>query len=375
MKYFFPQQTTNQSKTLLDLIWYGLFSMQPPAGLDRLSGTDWEQMTCSILEQDLGGILCKAIQRCGIKDEVPPSTLDMLKQAYFHNVFQYLESIGILPEIFQAAQGESIRILLLRGIHLTEVFYKDPGLRSCVDADLLIEKEDRTRITDVLGKLGFYPHQIYKNLYFRDNYCLDIHTHPLNERRKGVRNLVYPLNFDDIWKEHTEFILDRTSIYAPSAYDELIFSALHAIKHAFSHLKWLLDLAVIIDWMQTRLHWGSLAQRATASNLQHGVWLALELTGSLFPKAIPAELRSLFQSKGCSTCNHPALQRDLANFQPDLYFLRHIKGFGRKMRWAIAAVFPEKAVREEIVFAEDFKGLAHYYLSRCKAAWTVIKSL
>jgi len=169
-------------------------------------------------------------------------------------------------------------------------------------------------------------------------------------------------------------MLDKISIYAPSAYDELIFSAIHAIKHAFSHLTWLLDPAVIIDRMGTRLHWDYLAQRTAASNFEHGVWLVLELTSSLFSKAIPAELLSLFQSKARSSNNLPVLQKDLGNFQPDLYFLGHIKGFGRKIQWAVAALFPEKAVRKEIMFAQDFN-LADYYLSRCKAAWTAIKSL
>jgi len=374
MKYFFSQQTTNQEKTLLDLICCGLFSKGPRVGPDPLSDIDWQQANYAILEQSLGGILYKAIQRCGIEEQVPSSTLHMAKQAYFDNLFQYVEWVRILPEIFQAGQSRSIRMLLLRGLHLTEVFYKDPGLRSCVDADLLIHKQDRKKITDLFGMLGFYPHQIYKNLYFRNNHCLDIHTHPLNERRKGVRNFLYPFNFDDIWKERTRFMLDEISICAPSAYDELIFSAIHAIKHAFSHLKWLLDPAVIIDRMGTRLHWDYLAQRAAASNFQHGVWLVLELTSSLFSKAIPAELLSLFQSKARSSYNHLALQRNLVNFHPDLYFLRHIKGFGRKIQWTAAALFPEKAVRKEIMFAQDFN-LADYYLSRCKAAWTAIKSL
>jgi len=149
MKYFFPQQTTNQEKTLLDLICCGLFSKGSPVEADPLSEIDWQQANYAILEQGLGGILYKAILRCGIQGEIPSSTLHMAKQAYFENLFQYLEWVRILPEIFQAGQSSGIRMLLLRGLHLTEVFYKDPGLRSCVDADLLIDKEDRKRITGI----------------------------------------------------------------------------------------------------------------------------------------------------------------------------------------------------------------------------------
>jgi hypothetical protein len=375
MKSFFHQHDTNQEQALLHLTWHGVFNAAPTSERHTFSGIDWEYVLPSIMEQDLGGTVYKAIQRCGLKEEVSPLAFQTVKHAYFHNVFQYYKWSHILPEIFQAAQKARIRMLLLRGIHLTEVFYKDPGLRSSVDADLLVHEPDLARIATLLAGLGFRQHRIYRNLYFRDNCCLDLHTHPLNERRKRVRHLVYPLHFDDIWQDRTSFTLGTTSINASSIYDELLLSALHSIKHAFSHLKWSLDMAAIIHRTDSPINWNQLAQRAADSNLQHGLWLALSIASTLWPNALPAEICGRLHTGSTSPCSHPTLQRDLVNFQPDLYFLHHVNGIGNKMRWAVAALFPEKDVRHEIMFAEGYKGFPEYFLARLRTAWTALSSL
>ena len=62
---------------------------------------------------------------------------------------------GIIHQISAACAQERMRVLVIKGLALSETIYGAPERRHCGDIDLLVDKHDLTRCDYVLRKLGF----------------------------------------------------------------------------------------------------------------------------------------------------------------------------------------------------------------------------
>lgn len=57
--------------------------------------------------------------------------------------------------IIETFQGAGLTALPLKGLHLAQHVYDDPGSRTLNDLDLLIRRDDRKAVSDVMGGIGY----------------------------------------------------------------------------------------------------------------------------------------------------------------------------------------------------------------------------
>jgi hypothetical protein len=195
-----------------------------------------------------------------------PASIDwhsLLVLAESHGVLPIFcrEYRGTLPESFKTrARGEwttsaflaselefllghfylrGLEVLPLKGPLLAQTLYGSPSLRQSDDLDLLVRPRDFTRARAVLTDLGFesvYPPDDYHQTFQRGNTWVELHF-----------SLAPPsspaMDLDRVWDRAPVVQFRGKNARFFSKPDLLIYLTIHAVKHEFARLMWILDVA------------------------------------------------------------------------------------------------------------------------------------
>lgn len=123
-------------------------------------------------------------------------------------------------------EKEGIKILVFKGF-LTKCLYPQEYMRKMCDIDILVQKKDFKRATEIIKDLGFKKlHNHEKHLVFAKNIIVIVEVH----REMTTPNDVGYEYFTNVWQNCIKY-KDYKNIYQMNLEDNYIFCIVHLLIH------------------------------------------------------------------------------------------------------------------------------------------------
>lgn len=163
-----------------------------------------------------------------------------LKAKVYQRLPEQIRLKGAALAIATALDKKNYPYLFLKGPALNEKLWGNKILRSSTDLDLLVAPADLLVASNVLEELGYQGKRAKWKLYFYKVFSKvstnkeTLYQHP----KTGIK-------VDFHWKSHAhEFIFNQDLWLPPEK--EVLYLCLHAAKHGWCKLLWLVDIIALI---------------------------------------------------------------------------------------------------------------------------------
>lgn len=273
-----------------------------------LSPADWEVLIRAAIDYRLAYRFRQALEAdVALKADVPEALWGLLDGALRQNREINIRRILQLRHLATACDAEGIPFLLMKGLWLVEVAYRDTSARGSGDIDVLVQPRDMPRFTALISRLGFTVPSGVQDLrelapennefalrHRRLGTTLDIHwamTHPGKEA---------PVDEASFWSRAEHYSIAGHPLACLGLEDHLLLLCFHAVIHHRCNSvgpRVLLDVAQVIAHPPRDIDWADLISRAQGLGWERAAWLMLELVrrhvGVQPPSFVMEALRSM----------------------------------------------------------------------------------
>jgi hypothetical protein len=209
-----------------------------------------------------------------------------------------------LAELLARCRERGVPAIPLKGVTLAERLYGDPSLRECHDIDVLVPTEAIPKAWELLVAAGYAPAAdtslrsndagwlratmsacafVRQHREFR--YVVDLHWHVAWRWPAEAATLA------DLWAEARSVPFHGGEAWTLSREWEFLFLAVHAARHRWQPLKWLVDMHELCE--RGDVDWGKLKAKATTFGLDRVLALTMgachTLLGTEVPEGLPHE--------------------------------------------------------------------------------------
>lgn len=300
-------------------------------------------------------LLYKNLLTIGSTDERMPMLKGIYKQAWCKNQ-QLFFDVQPLREMLEAA---NIQPLLLKGIPLSILYYKDRGTRPMSDADILVTFPQARKAIELLRANHWIPEsEAYleynlrygKSMMFKkqEGLELDLHWYPFFESAHQ--------RYQDIFFENSrEISLGGHSFRTLSAEDHLLHTLVHGLKYnPEPPIRWIPDAHHILLETPDAMNWERFLKLCEQFKVGLSVREALDYLFQTYQSPVPAYVRQSLHQHPVSlterwvhnyTISHsedlpeaffPRIQSLWINYlrlSPHRSLLHHLCGFVRYLRF------------------------------------------
>jgi hypothetical protein len=273
--------------------------------------TEIEEQVGSLLRQDLAWdlvmaearaqgvlpLLTRNLSRLGFPG-VPAAVRAELEAAYQRNAVRNTLLARELSRLLERFGSAGVPVIPLKGVALAESLYGDASLRMCSDLDVLVPRRavgDAFKLLLVNGyeRADRYPVELadvdflLRNAMeygFRPNppafpYLLELHWDIAWRWRADAAMA------DEIWAEARPRAFGGIQVLGLSAEWELLYLAVHAARHHWQGLKWLVDIHEVC--LRARFHWDTVTDKAQRFGLEQVLQITLSACETLFGTPVP----------------------------------------------------------------------------------------
>ncbi len=290
---------TLQFKDLLLEILHADPSRPTLCSLKLLSANDWRAFVDEAIHFRLAHQIQQFLQAEPERLQlIPKAEADRLSESVRATVMHNLRQQRRLHKMLTACQAAGLPVLLVKGLWLAHVVYRDIKARPSGDIDLLVHREDMPALLDILSEQGFRPpvdattldnllaheHELTIN-HPDDGACFDIHwslTRPGEDM---------PIDEAKFWQRAETFSLAGQPCLSLSLEDHLLYLCFHtALHHQFLYVgpRALLDVANLIAHPPRAIDWNLVQNRAYELGWQRGTWLTLALVNDYLGVSTPS---------------------------------------------------------------------------------------
>jgi hypothetical protein len=257
----------------------------------------WQVVTRSAFEEGVYPAVARSLRRLGWP-HVPETTRNELEAAERLNAARNALLVRALGRVLERFDREGIPVMPLKGVVLADSLYGDVGFRVCSDLDILVprsavphafellqaegyEQADRSRVNlsdiDFLARsameFGFTPPAS------AFPYLLELHW-DIAWRWRGDAAMM-----DDLWEAARRRKFWGVEAWALSPEWELLYLAVHAARHRWQGLKWLVDIHEVCT--RAKFDWETVADKAHRFGLDRVLTLSLSACQALFGTTLP----------------------------------------------------------------------------------------
>ncbi|MEN6320511.1 MAG: nucleotidyltransferase family protein, partial [Syntrophaceae bacterium] len=278
------------------------------ADLASWSPKRWQDLLALSAMQRVTPLLWHRLKQKGLDRLVPDDVASSFREASRRNTLHNLRLNGELRLLLSKLKAESIPLILLKGIVLSNTIYENISLREMNDIDVLARPEHLERITDILVEMGYRPFQPIcvdvamqvghhlPRLIKKEHAGFEIHWN-LTEPGK-----LYHINPQGLWERAVPVQIAGCQTFTLSPEDMLLHLCLHtSYLHQFTFgLRPFYDIAETVDHSGSALDWQTVVGRAYDQGWQRGVYLALRLAVELADASVPVDILEWFQPANLS---------------------------------------------------------------------------
>jgi Uncharacterised nucleotidyltransferase len=244
-----------------------------------------------------------------------------------------------------------IEVLPLKGPVLAQMLYGDISMRTCDDLDLLVRHEDFERASSALLELGFVARNHaddYHRKFVRETLMVELHFRLASPRS-------YPFDLERLWIcAYADGFRDKP-IHMMSDEDLVLFLCLHGLKHRFSRLIWVLDIAQAFKRIRQE-NARELVESARAQGMEQVLLIGCEMIRETLQRP-SREMDAIFAaSPEMAEMARRAVQRIFAEgpearYEPDIWslYLRAERGLSARWRRRLSFLMPTS---EDYAWAE-----------------------
>lgn len=349
-----------------------------------LTPAQWQELTTSVIRYRAGFQMLEFVRNDPRRQAlVPQACQDQLSSHVRSTLMRNLGQQAHLRKMLMACQAEGIPVILLKGLWLGEVVYRDLKARSTGDIDLLLHPEDMPRFTKLVQKLGFdvppgtdnicdiaASQNEFPLIHPQQKSYFDLHwsiTHPEIEK---------PVDEEKLWARSEVWTIAGMPCRSLCLEDHLLYLCFHAaIHHQFVYVgpRALLDVAVLIANPPRTIDWTDLVQRAQELGWVRGVWLMLDLVRLHLGVHAPLDVMQALRPSGPddSTIHAVAMtamfvdQQHLHKLPPSLISLMNESSLRGRAGFVLSRVFKSREeVATQFATKVDAPGLRWLYFKR-----------
>ncbi|WP_297525839.1 nucleotidyltransferase family protein [Sulfurovum sp.] len=212
------------------------------------------------------------------------------RQTWYKNQMIFHNATPILKQFHEA----EIDCLLLKGVALTILYYKDMGIRHMSDLDILVSPNNVRRAIQILQDLGYQPKEEFifpfKESYLYLQHSIDF-VHKDNKQEVDLHWHIFFKNCglhddDSLWQNKQPVQLNGFPLYTLDATDHLMHVCIHGLRfNELSPIRWIVDAKIIID--QNEIAWERLIEEIKKRKVVLLFSYAMQYLSSEFNVNIP----------------------------------------------------------------------------------------
>jgi hypothetical protein len=221
-------------------------------------------------------LVCQSLIETGVD---VPVFFSAAAQAHRSDAERLAAELETLLDGF-AAQG--IEIMPLKGPVLALAIYENATLRRPDDLDLLVRHTDYSRAETLLMEMGFLPtgpKGEHHRRFLRGELMVELHF-------ELASPMYFPVKAGDIWHRSHPCSFRGKPIREMSRHDLVLYLCCHGLKHRFSRVIWILDLAGAMRGWPIQ-HYEKLMRQAQREDLEPWLLIGCEVVRTIFPQKLP----------------------------------------------------------------------------------------
>ncbi|MBU1726820.1 MAG: nucleotidyltransferase family protein [Candidatus Omnitrophica bacterium] len=333
-----------QTKRLEELLFYKL---------------NWDRIVTNCRNERTACFVCQNLRK--FTDCIPIDALNRFEQMYYSTSSKNILIYEELKKIISVFQKSDIKVILLKGAFLAREIYRNIGLRSMTDIDILIKKEDLRLAHEVLISMGYIEPGAYKDFLQSDSLTplnslmytksgqrglmVHLHWHLINSTWP-LDHWVKKMDMRRIWELARPMTIDGTQVFMLSPEHLLIHLSEHALNHSFEKLIILSDIAAALEYYGNDFDWKLFREEAERFDLLFIVYQALAFVSRSLGQQIPQfeeikpARRSVLEKMSFLLMRRNARSYAIAYFT----FFSCCGGVLQKMLFIYKTIFPSRLV-------------------------------
>jgi hypothetical protein len=238
-----------------------------------------------------------SLTRLGVASPLLTRLKGVHRQSWFANQLLFQRVAGVLEALEQA----QVPALVLKGVALTALWYRDEAVRPMADADVLVKHTDIVAARDILRRLGWrprleapeWPPRFCASWPFADVQAreLDLHWHVFPECLSDDAD-------DDFWMAAVPLNVRGVAVAALSPADQLLHVLMHGLRwNPVPSIRWVADALTILDQVGTAFDWPRLVAQAEVRSFVPIVEVGLRYLHEAFGASIPPAVLHRLQAR------------------------------------------------------------------------------
>lgn len=265
---------------------------------DKDEVINWDELLEEAREHSVTSLIYSSINKSNIINSLEKDRLNLLKEQIFYSNINQVKHIKQTVVILKELRMRNIDAIVLKGL-VVRSLYPNPDLRTMSDADIIVHREDLSKLTEVLLSMNYVKtkhedehgaHIVFNKL----NSCIEVHWTLLNEDFfKGDK-----LFEQNLWNNTMKIEIGDTEALSLSWEDLAVHLCIHMASH-FSHkgfgVRQLCDLVLVVEKKYDEINWVSFNEKIRACKIEKFTAAIFNVCRKLFNMNIPQELSSIYK--------------------------------------------------------------------------------
>jgi len=252
----------------------------------------WDAVYRLSLTHGVASLLHHNSEKLGLN--IPHEARETFKAIYWATLAHNIRLYDELEKLLNGLAQDGTDAMVLKGIPLCRVLYRDLGLRPNGDIDLLVRFDDVVRLAPSFRAMGYLPtgedaEDLLRRKWFKTGFLkrngfpgpVEVHWNWAQPTRARP-------NMDLAWGRSEAVDLDGLPIRVLGPEDLLIYLCTHLSYHSFHiRLIWICDIHELISQKGSTLDWSYVCREARRQRLQTPVFVTLNYLKGVFGTMIP----------------------------------------------------------------------------------------
>lgn len=268
---------------------------------------DWNHITKLAYNHGVAPLLYSNLSKIGVDSVLPGE----LKALYYITASRNNSLMIETSKVLKAFNNANIRSIILKGIHLTKIIYKNLALRPVADIDILVSKSDLPNVIDILAEFGYVlpehhlPIEVFTKYHFHLTFMSKENNHAIFEIHWDLRDSFKysPTDISGIWNSAQEVELSGVKTMTMAQEDLLIYLCQHLDRHGYMNrficrrqdsynfifsrqsmdrLIWFVDIFEMLNKYGDSINWNRVIEKTEKWDKDGSVTSSLYITDHLY---------------------------------------------------------------------------------------------